>query len=223
MHLPAQHVEEVGRRRGVDDLEVGAGAGGEQALGPAGGVVGSAAVDAVRQQDDEARRAQPAVLAAGDALVEHRLRDVEEFAELRLPDHQAVRVGQADAVLEAQHGVLDQRRVVDLGRCAARGCRAGEDEMARAGGLVMQLEMALGEGAAHAVLAAEADGRAFGQQRGERQGLGRRPGDAFAGLDRGAALVEEARHLGIDGHALRDGGQGAAQLAQRVARQGRSR
>ena len=67
-----------------------------------------------------------------------------------------MRIGEADAVLEAQHGVLDQRRVVDLGGCAARGCRAGEDEMAGAGGLIMQLEMTLGEGAAHAVLAAEA-------------------------------------------------------------------
>ena len=54
-----------------------------------------------------------------------------------------MRIGQADAVLEAQHGILDQRRVVDLGGYTARCRGAGEHEMARASGLVVQLEMAL--------------------------------------------------------------------------------
>ena len=44
------------------------------------------------------------------------LRAVGEVAELRLPQHQRVRIGQAVAVFEAQHGGFRQQRVDDLER-----------------------------------------------------------------------------------------------------------
>ena len=55
----------------------------------------------------------PLGLAGGDVLVDDRLGAVDEVAELRLPQHQRVRVGDRVAVLEAERGELRQRRVVD--------------------------------------------------------------------------------------------------------------
>ena len=107
-------MEEVGRRRHVRHDEIGPGTGCQQPFGPSGRMIRPTAVEPMRQEDDKTRRPQPAILAASDALVEHWLRNVEEFAELRLPHHEPARIGQAHAVFETKHRVLDERRVVDL-------------------------------------------------------------------------------------------------------------
>ena len=69
---------------------------------------------AVRQEADERRHAQPFALARRDELVEHDLRAVGEVAELRLPEHERVRLGERVAVLEAEHRLLREHRVDDL-------------------------------------------------------------------------------------------------------------
>ena len=53
-------------------------------------------------------------LARSDELVDDDLGAVREVAELRLPDHQRVRVGERVAVLEAEHAVLGEEAVEDL-------------------------------------------------------------------------------------------------------------
>src|SRR3712207_8411703 len=55
----------------------------------------------------------PLGLPGADELVDDHLRAVDEVAELRLPQHQGLRVGHRVAVLEAQRRVLRQQRVVD--------------------------------------------------------------------------------------------------------------
>ena len=72
------------------------------------------ALVAVRQQEDERRRQPPLGAAGGDELVEDDLRAVDEVAVLRFPDHQAARLLDVVAELEADGGVLGQRAVVDL-------------------------------------------------------------------------------------------------------------
>ena len=52
--------------------------------------------------------------ADGDELVDDHLRAVREVAELRLPEHERRRVGEAVAVLEAEHRGLGELAVVDL-------------------------------------------------------------------------------------------------------------
>jgi hypothetical protein len=59
---------------------------------------------------------------------------------------------------------------------------------------------------------------AFGEQGAEGQRLRSRPVDAFAGLDRLAAIVEEALDGAVDVKILRDGGDLLADLAQGLER-----
>src|SRR3982074_3148798 len=60
--------------------------------------------------------------------------------------------------------------------------------------LIDQHRMPLREGAALGVLSRQPDGRAFLQQRAERQRLAGRPVDAEAGLDRLGAVFQEPLH-----------------------------
>ena len=66
---------------------------------------------AVRQEEDEARLADPLGLAGRDELVDDALGRVEKVAELRLPADERVRVRHRVAQLEAQHAELGQRTV----------------------------------------------------------------------------------------------------------------
>jgi hypothetical protein len=47
-------------------------------------------------------------------LIDDDLRAVGEVAELRLPQHQRVGLGEAVAIFEAEHGLLGEARVDDL-------------------------------------------------------------------------------------------------------------
>ena len=76
-------------------------------------MLGPHALVAVREQHDEARLPDPLGLAGRDELVDDALGGVGEVAELRLPDHQRVGVGERVAELEAEDGVLGQRAVAD--------------------------------------------------------------------------------------------------------------
>jgi hypothetical protein len=74
---------------------------------------------------DEAAGAQPLGLAAGDELVDDRLRAVGEVAELRFPQHQRARVGDRIAIFEAEHAEFGQR--------ASRAPRSGRPRSSSAG------------------------------------------------------------------------------------------
>jgi hypothetical protein len=114
VHLAAQQVEVLRRRGAVAHLHVVLGAEREVALDARAGVFRPLPFVAVRQQHHQAARLAPLLFAAGDELVDHDLRAVGEIAELRFPDHQRQRIGHAVAELEAQHGVLAERAVVDV-------------------------------------------------------------------------------------------------------------
>ena len=129
-------------------------------------------------------------------LVDDDLRAVREIAELRLPDHQGLRVGEAVAVFEADHRRLRQRAVDDLERRLALADVVDRD-VALFGLLIDQHRVAVRERAAAAVLAGHADMRALGAQRADRQRLGGRPVDALAALDRGALRLELPRDLAV--------------------------
>ena len=89
-HLPAQHVEHLGRRRGHDHLHVVLGAQLEVALEPRRRVLRPLPFVAVRQHHHETAQAAPLGLARADELIDHDLGAVREIAELRFPDHQLV-------------------------------------------------------------------------------------------------------------------------------------
>ena len=87
-----------------------------------------------------------------------------------LPDHQRVRIGEAVAVFEGEHGIFDQRRVDHLGACT----EPVEDAMATAIGVV-QDQMSLGEGATRRILSAESDGCSLAGEAGQRERFGEKP------------------------------------------------
>ena len=99
----------------VGHADVALGAGLEEALDAAGGVLGARALVAVGQQQRQARGLPPLGQAGGEELVEDHLRGVHEVAELRLPQHQRVGVLHAVAVLEARGSPART-----AGCCAAR-------------------------------------------------------------------------------------------------------
>ena len=102
-HLAAQQVEVLGGRRAVRDLEVVLGAELQEALDARARVLRPLALVAVREQQHETAHALPLGVGGGDELVDDHLGAVREVAELRLPERQRRRVGEAVAVLEAEH------------------------------------------------------------------------------------------------------------------------
>jgi hypothetical protein len=112
------------------------------------------------------------------------------FAELRLPQRERGRVGDAVAVLEAEHGRLGQVAVPHL-EARLRLGQVVERHVLVAGLLVHQRGVTLAEGAARAVLAREPDGRALHHQRAEGERLGGGPVDRPVLGHHLAAAVEQ--------------------------------
>ena len=183
VQLAPQHMEIIRRRRAVDDLPIVLGAKLEVALEPGRGMLRPLAFIAMRQQQHEARHAQPFALARRDELVDHHLGAIGEVAELRLPQHQRVGLGEAVAIFEAEHGFFGEHRIDDL-EVALLFAEMLERRVFVLVLLIHQHRVALGEGAALGVLAGQAHREALDQQRAEGQRLGRRPVDALALVDR---------------------------------------
>ena len=152
-------------------------------------------------------------LARRDELVDDDLRAVGEIAELRLPEHERIGLGERVAVLEAEHRLLREHRVDDL-EARLVGDEMVERDVALLGLLVVEHRMALREGAALDVLAREADAVALLEKRAEGERLGGRPVDADAGLDRLPPRVEEALDGAVDVEVRRHLGEADADLLQ---------
>ncbi len=194
--LAAQQVEVLGGGGRVGDADVALGAEGEEALDPGAGVLGPGSLVSVRQQQGEAAGLAPLGLAGDDEAVDDHLAGVGEVAVLGLPEHQGVGHRRRVAVLEAEAGGLRERAVVQLER--RRGvAQVLHRAVLEAGVLVVQDEVAVGEGAALGVLAGEADVDALGQQRGEGQRLGVAEVDAAVG-QRVEPLGERLAQLAVD-------------------------
>ena len=110
---------------------------------------------AVRQQQHQARHAQPFHFARGDELVDHHLRAIGEIAELRFPQHQRLGLGEGVAIFEAQHRFFRQQRV-DHFEFALAVADMVERQIALFGFLIDQRGMALAERAARGILARQA-------------------------------------------------------------------
>src|ERR1700735_1857446 len=77
-------------------------------------MLGTLAVVAMRQQQYQAAGLAPFRFGAGDELIDHDLRPVDEIAELRLPENQGQRVGHAVSEFKAHHRVLAERAVKNV-------------------------------------------------------------------------------------------------------------
>ncbi len=212
-HLPAQDVEIVGRAGDVAHLDVVVGAQLQEAFEAGAGVFRPLAFEAVRQQHDQAIGAQPLGLAAGDELVDHDLRAVGKVAELRLPQHQRLGIGQGKAVFEAEHAEFGQDRIVDLE--LAVGQRGQRNVLV----LVLLVDpdgVALAEGAAAGILAGKTHVVAFGDKAAEGQRLGRGPVEARAAVEHLLLGVDHALQGLVDGQAFGNRGERAAQAFKQL-------
>ena len=92
------------RRRGwITDLQIIFGAELQKALEPRARVFRPLAFVRVRQQQRQTRSLLPLVFTGGDVLIDDRLGDVVEIAELRFPHHQRVLRDDRITVFEPEH------------------------------------------------------------------------------------------------------------------------
>ncbi len=114
----------------------------------------------VRQQQNQPAGLPPLGFGAGNELVDHDLGAVCEIAELRLPHHQRQRIGDAVAELESQDRKLAERAVENIESGLVRRQMLQGHILAPGLGVV-KTQVALAEGAAAGILAAQPHGRAF--------------------------------------------------------------
>src|ERR1051326_3326339 len=108
----------------------------------------------MRQQKNQPAESPPFFFGAGDKLVDDRLGDIAEIAELRLPQHQGVRIVQAIAVLEAQHPRFGKRAVENLHR-SLLGREVLERHPTMTILVIMPLRVSLAESASLSILPAQ--------------------------------------------------------------------
>ena len=154
--LAAQHVEALGCRRWVDDRAVVFCGKLEKTLEASGRMLWAAAFVGVGEQQREATLVAPLRAAAHDELVDDHLGDVDEVAELRLPQHERVGSRCRVAVFEAEAASLCQRRIAHLEAGAGR-FDVLERRVLRAIDGVVQDGVAMGERAALRVLPRQAN------------------------------------------------------------------
>ena len=175
LHLPAKHVEHLGRGGGVDHLHVVVGAQLQEPLRPGGRVLRTLAFIAVWQEQGQTAVALPLHFSRGDELIEVDLSTVGKIAELRLPDHQHLRIAQRIAVLEAHAGRLSERAVVDAEPRLFRLDVVERVVSLPGRGLILQHGMTMAERAALDVLAGQPNGMVVQQQGSVGQQLTHRP------------------------------------------------
>ena len=182
-------MEDLRRRGQVAHQHVVLGAELEEALDAPAGVLRPLALEAVREQQREAREPVPLVFARREELVDDDLRPVGEVAELGLPDHETIGVVEGVAVVEAEHAGLGQRGVEDVeARRALGDAREGRVALPRRG--VGPHGVAVREGATPRVLPGEANGNALFEERREGEGLGGAP---IEGLRHALAALAQHR------------------------------
>src|SRR5262245_43073261 len=182
VHLPAERVEVLRRRTQVADLHVVLGAELEEALEARARMLGALALVPVREQQDEAARPLPLRLGRRDELIDDDLRPVHEVAELRLPDDETVRVGEARPELEAEHGVRGEHAVEDP-ELLLRAADVVERDVALVGLHVVEDGVSLAERAACRVLPRHADGDVLQEKRADGERLGAAPVDGLSLAD----------------------------------------
>ncbi len=215
--LTAQDVVVARGRRTMGDLDVVLGAGLEITLEARAGVFRSLAMVAVGQEENDAGGFAPLRFRADDILVDDELGAVGKIAELRFPEDEHVGEIEAVAVIEAEHRVFRERAVVD----AELGLAVGDvvqRRIALARLHVVKDGVALGEGAAAAILTGEPDRQTTLEQCAEGEGFGGAPVERRLALDHVGAALKPALDLGIERDAigiLRDGGTDFLQLFHR--------
>ena len=189
--VPTQQVEVAGGARRHGDRHIVLGAQLQVPLETCARMLWSLAFIAMRQEQHQARHAQPFHLARGDELIDDDLGAVGEIAELRLPEHQRLGLGEAVAIFEADHRFFRKQRVdhFEFGLTAAD---VVERHIALFGFLIDQHRVALRKGSARGILTRKPHRKAIVQERAESERFAGSPVDALACLNHLALGLHQA-------------------------------
>ena len=191
LHLASESVEVLSGGGEVADLPVAFGAELKEAFEACAGVLRALAFVAVWQEKHEVAGLHPFAFRAGDELVDNDLGTIDEVAELGFPADENVGCQERVAVIETENGGFGEEAVVNAEAALVRGeILEGDEAFASLG--VVEDGVALGEGAATAILAGEPDAMAVGEEGSEGEGLGVCPVEAFTGFDGLATCGEES-------------------------------
>src|SRR5579875_2947790 len=174
VRLRAQQVKVLRGGRAVSDAPVILGGQLQVALNACAGVFRPLSLVAVWQEQHESRVLLPLGACGGDKLVNNHLSNIRKVTKLRLPEHESFGGLHAVAVFEAEHSRFCERAVVN----GKRGPRLGqvlEGNVRLAVVLVVQHSVTVTERAALAILASQANGCTFGEQRSKSQRFGLPP------------------------------------------------
>ena len=215
--LATQQVEVLGRRRAVGDAQIAFGRRLQEALDAAAGVLRTAPLVAMRQQQREPRRDAPLAESRRDELVEHHLRAVDEIAVLRFPEHQRCPAPRRHSRIRTR--CMPAPRAASCAPRAAPSRRKRLERRERAAVLdVVQHRVTMRERAAPDVLAGQPHRNVLHQQRCERQRLGVAPVDAAGRRQRAAAPQQLRAHLRMDVEVRRPREQLFVERRERIGR-----
>ena len=193
VRLPAEHVEQLGRRGGVADLHVVFGTELQEAFEAGVTVFRALAFVAVRKEHHQAAVFAPFAFAGAQKLIDDRLGHVDEVTELGFPDDQSGRVGAGEAIFKTEDRKLRQGRVHHDD--AALVLRKFGKWHVRLAGLVIKPDgVAMRERTTADVLTGEANPGAFVEQRAQGQHFAAAPVDALFFGHRLDPLLHHPRH-----------------------------
>ncbi|MNK46200.1 hypothetical protein D3C87_649790 [compost metagenome] len=179
-------------------------------------MLGTLALVPVRKHHHQAREPLPLGLGRADELVDDGLGHVGEVAILRFPDVQGIGLGQRVAVLIAQDRQLREGRVVDV-EARLIACQVAQRDVAALrpfGVLVVDLRVAMEEGATARVLPDEPDSVPLGDQGRVGEVLGHAPVEGQGSREHVAASLEDRADALVRLEAFRKVDEALAELLE---------
>src|SRR5690554_387138 len=190
LHLPTKAVEELGRRREIDDLHVVFGTELKPSFESRTRVFWTLPLEAMRQKEHEPAEAMPFILGRADELINDHLRRIGEIAKLRFPHHKCIGAIERVAVLEAEHAGFGKGAIVNLERSLV-GRKMAEPRMPATRLRIEDDGVAMAEGASADVLSCEANTNSFSEEGADREILSGSPIHRLALLEDIPLLIED--------------------------------
>ena len=207
-------MEDLAGGGGLDDLHVGVRRQLHESLDTRRTVFRPLAFVAVRQHQGDAVDPAPFHFAGSNELVNHHLCAIGEIAELRLPNHQGVRVVRRVSVFKAQHRFFGKNRVDDgerslvVGRVLQRYVSAGVPFFTV---LIVDHRMTVGERAASRIFARQAHRKTAGHQRSKRHVFAHAPVHGQIAPAHGRTVIQYFFHQRMRRHTSRQCGDAFGQ------------
>jgi len=168
----------------------------KESLQSGGGVLGTIAVIAVRQEHDQSILNVPLGLSRDDFSINHNLGSIGKISELSFPETESVGVGLGVTILESKDSVLGQVRASsdEVSDATSVGDDRVDRDVRAISVLVEDVGVSVGESSSFNILSRKADVVTFVNQSGESEGFSLSPGDSFASLNSSRSVPVNVSH-----------------------------